>query len=162
MATSQSRVKRRSEAAAERHHSQSVFAGQWRAAMSARWPCGALPFTHFLWVQATEWPAFLAAYKALVRVLAGERWGRYNAVSLAPPNPMRAGLDKPKFRLLVGRSVAQPGSALASGARGRRFESSRSDHSFYRLGVPPFDAFKEMSNQTRIPEAPSPSREAGC
>lgn len=31
-------------------------------------------------------------------------------------------------RRLVGRSVAQPGSALASGARGRRFESSRSDH----------------------------------
>lgn len=30
----------------------------------------------------------------------------------------------------VGRSVAQPGSALASGARGRRFESSRSDQTF--------------------------------
>ena len=28
------------------------------------------------------------------------------------------------------RSVAQPGSALAWGARGRRFESSRSDHFF--------------------------------
>jgi hypothetical protein len=31
--------------------------------------------------------------------------------------------------LVVGRSVAQPGSALASGARGREFESPRSDHS---------------------------------
>ena len=28
----------------------------------------------------------------------------------------------------VGRSVAQPGRALCSGRRGRRFESSRSDH----------------------------------
>jgi hypothetical protein len=32
----------------------------------------------------------------------------------------------------TGRSVAQPGSALASGARGRRFESSRSDQSLFR------------------------------
>src|SRR5690554_3662023 len=34
-----------------------------------------------------------------------------------------------------GRSVAQPGSAPASGAGGRRFESSRSDH-FSRCGLP--------------------------
>ena len=32
-----------------------------------------------------------------------------------------------KAELTVGRSVAQPGSALASGARGREFESPRSD-----------------------------------
>jgi hypothetical protein len=32
--------------------------------------------------------------------------------------------------LTVGRSVAQPGSALASGARGREFESPRSDQYF--------------------------------
>ena len=32
------------------------------------------------------------------------------------------------------RSVAQPGSALASGARGRRFESSRSDQQNQRVG----------------------------
>ena len=38
-----------------------------------------------------------------------------------------AGWNSLKFGLTVGRSVAQPGSALASGARGRRFESSRSD-----------------------------------
>ena len=50
-------------------------------------------------------------------------------LSPAPPNLVRPG-GKPKFRLSVGRSVAQPGSALASGARGRRFESSRSDQSF--------------------------------
>ena len=50
-------------------------------------------------------------------------------LSPAPPNLARLG-GKPKFRLSVGRSVAQPGSALASGARGRRFESSRSDQSF--------------------------------
>jgi hypothetical protein len=48
-----------------------------------------------------------------------------SALDLAP--------GKPKFRLTVGRSVAQPGSALASGARGRRFESSRSDQSFQWL-----------------------------
>ena len=35
----------------------------------------------------------------------------------------------------VGRSVAQPGSALASGARGREFESPRSDQSSQRLGL---------------------------
>ena len=33
----------------------------------------------------------------------------------------------------VCRSVAQPGRALRSGRRGRRFESSHSDHSFRRL-----------------------------
>ena len=33
--------------------------------------------------------------------------------------------------ITVGRSVAQPGSALASGARGREFESPRSDQSPY-------------------------------
>ena len=38
------------------------------------------------------------------------------------------------MRLEVGRSVAQPGSALASGARGREFESPRSDQSNQRLG----------------------------
>ena len=37
--------------------------------------------------------------------------------------------------LTVGRSVAQPGSALASGARGREFESPRSDHHLRRAGA---------------------------
>ena len=37
------------------------------------------------------------------------------------------------MRLEVGRSVAQPGSALASGARGREFESPRSDQFNQRL-----------------------------
>jgi hypothetical protein len=36
----------------------------------------------------------------------------------------------------VGRSVAQPGSALASGARGREFESPRSDQWFQELSFP--------------------------
>ena len=55
-------------------------------------------------------------------------------LSPAPPNLARLG-GKPKFRLSVGRSVAQPGSALASGARGRRFESSRSDQFFRGLPI---------------------------
>src|SRR5262245_15351060 len=37
------------------------------------------------------------------------------------------------MRLEVGRSVAQPGSALASGARGREFESPRSDQENQQL-----------------------------
>src|SRR5262249_23403945 len=39
----------------------------------------------------------------------------------------------PTMRLEVGRSVAQPGSALASGARGRGFESPRSDQQNQQL-----------------------------
>src|SRR5262249_52783836 len=39
----------------------------------------------------------------------------------------------PTMRLEVGRSVAQPGSALASGARGREFESPRSDQQNQQL-----------------------------
>ena len=51
--------------------------------------------------------------------------------------------DHPLFRRCLahfshlretGRSVAQPGSALASGARGREFESPRSDQSALGLG----------------------------
>lgn len=38
------------------------------------------------------------------------------------------------------RSVAQPGRALCSGRRGRRFESSHSDHF-------PLKLFKELSSQ---------------
>ena len=41
----------------------------------------------------------------------------------------------------VGRSVAQPGSALASGARGREFESPRSDHSFQTLSLTAFSSY---------------------
>ena len=44
-----------------------------------------------------------------------------------------AGWKSLKYRLTVGRSVAQPGSALASGARGREFESPRSDQFKQRL-----------------------------
>jgi hypothetical protein len=43
-----------------------------------------------------------------------------------PPSQIRA-LVCGTTHQKVGRSVAQPGSALASGARGRRFKSSRSD-----------------------------------
>src|SRR5436190_23825552 len=47
---------------------------------------------------------------------------------------LRAG-SLPAMGIEVGRSVAQPGSALASGARGREFESPRSDQLPDRLGV---------------------------
>jgi hypothetical protein len=42
-------------------------------------------------------------------------------------------LRKPLSTSFLGRSVAQPGRALAWGARGRRFESCRSDHLFSLL-----------------------------
>ena len=61
-----------------------------------------------------------------------------SAVLRSPADPPRANPHTerttvacgPAYRPLygaLGRSVAQPGRALASGARGRRFESSRSD-----------------------------------
>ena len=43
---------------------------------------------------------------------------------------------------MVGRSVAQPGSALASGARGREFESPRSDHFLSSRAL--FEALKAL------------------
>ena len=53
--------------------------------------------------------------------VAAYRANRYTRVT----RRIRAGFS-------VGRSVAQPGSALASGARGREFESPHSDQ--YRQG----------------------------
>ena len=53
--------------------------------------------------------------------------------AIKPPSPddalpLRTRRVYPFWLITVGRSVAQPGSALASGARGREFESPRSDH----------------------------------
>ena len=66
--------------------------------------------------------------------LAGQGPGGYN-----PPSPhavlLLDGSRRCPFGLTVGRSVAQPGSALASGARGREFESPRSDHSALGPGL---------------------------
>ena len=47
-------------------------------------------------------------------------------------SPLSAGCLPAAGFFSVGRSVAQPGSALASGARGREFESPRSDQYFAR------------------------------
>ncbi len=76
----------------------------------------------------------MAGSDPLRRALAALGTCRYNAP--LPANVLRhraPDWNSLKDRLTVGRSVAQPGSALASGARGRRFESSRSDQSFQRL-----------------------------
>jgi hypothetical protein len=62
-------VKRASRETAERHHSQSVFPRQWRAAMSASSSCGALPFAHFLQARARGWPASGAAIAPPCRCL---------------------------------------------------------------------------------------------
>jgi hypothetical protein len=43
-------------------------------------------------------------------------------------NPSDSGQHQCKHQCADSRSVAQPGSALVSGSRGRRFESCRSDH----------------------------------
>ena len=69
--------------------------------------------------------------------LAGLETCRYNALPALTLQGERSWLEKPKQWLTVGRSVAQPGSALASGARGRRFKSSRSDqfHRDSELGI---------------------------
>ncbi len=70
--------------------------------------------------------------------LSRRRHGRYSMkiAGAAMSGGISAG-DTPKTgmphmprHLTVGRSVAQPGSALASGARGREFESPRSDQYF--------------------------------
>ena len=58
--------------------------------------------------------------------LAGALLEGYKA-ALAQHNPLQGVFGRCPFGLTVGRSVAQPGSALASGARGREFESPRSD-----------------------------------
>src|SRR5581483_8985673 len=47
--------------------------------------------------------------------------------------------EGPSFRTWL-RRVAQPGRALRSGRRGRRFESSLSDHIFKGFGVSEFPA----------------------
>src|SRR5215471_6755675 len=57
------------------------------------------------------------------------------------------------MRLEVGRSVAQPGSALASGARGREFESPRSDQFNQRLAFElgtPGDVFGDVFISKKI------------
>ncbi len=124
LATSQCRRRTGTEAPAERHHNQSRLGGQWRVAMRAT---RAVEGSSGLWVAA-----FRLDFDFSVAPKSGACGGikdGYNAPLPGAPYLARPG-RKPKFRLLVGRSVAQPGSALASGARGRRFKSSRSDQSF--------------------------------
>ena len=66
--------------------------------------------------------------------LARQRAHRYKAASLdRQPIPGDTSLRPYLSGCWSVRSVAQPGSALASGARGRRFESSRSDQFISRL-----------------------------
>ncbi len=125
LATSQCRRRTGAEAPAERHHNQSRLGGQWHVAMRAtravEGSCG-------LWVGCFQ-ARFRLLRRTQIRRLRGHQQMAITPLSLVRPNLARPG-GKPKFRLTVGRSVAQPGSALASGARGRRFESSRSDQSF--------------------------------
>ena len=64
--------------------------------------------------------------RAAATALAGALLEGYKA-ALAQHNPLHGVFGRCPFGLTVGRSVAQPGSALASGARGREFESPRSD-----------------------------------
>ncbi len=64
--------------------------------------------------------------RAAATALAGALLEGYKA-ALAQHNPLQGVFGRCPFGLTVGRSVAQPGSALASGARGREFESPRSD-----------------------------------
>ena len=52
-----------------------------------------------------------------------------NADASTDSNSIVAKFGLTRLYSAFGRSVAQPGSALAWGARGRRFESYRSDHS---------------------------------
>ena len=66
----------------------------------------------------------------LPRSLAGLPTGGYNRPLADRWPPRRRALI---LTLKVGRSVAQPGSALASGARGREFESPRSDQYLGRV-----------------------------
>jgi hypothetical protein len=57
-----------------------------------------------------------------------------NANFIAPKGDyLRLYWVSPYITFLPCRGVAQPGSALASGARGRRFESSRPDHKVYEV-----------------------------
>ena len=51
--------------------------------------------------------------------------------SLSQPHP----LQKRGSGFLPRRDVAQPGRALAWGARGRQFKSARPDHYFYRASL---------------------------
>src|ERR1700750_938383 len=64
----------------------------------------------------------MAGNSGLLGPVAGLGGRRYKGASRGKGYP---------FALL--RRVAQPGRALRSGRRGRRFESSLSDHSFLRL-----------------------------
>ena len=75
-------------------------------------------------------------------------WGCIVIRSLPPPPPTSHVRAKAEYR-----RVAQPGRALRSGRRGRRFESSLSDQSSLREDWPPSVALaKEVSHHP----APSP------
>lgn len=114
-------------APAERHHNQSPKGRQWYVAMRPRGACGRLDACAGM---GRRLRGIWTCHSYSNRALAAPPTDRYNA-PLPGASLSRAREEKPKFRLSVGRSVAQPGSALASGARGRRFESSRSDQSFF-------------------------------
>ena len=62
--------------------------------------------------------------------------GALGSLAAAPARQLYTRSRRSAFRAgvgtSVGRSVAQPGSALASGARGREFESPRSDQHLAR------------------------------
>src|SRR5690606_10371385 len=81
-----------------------------------------------LWQRDGDRPALepVAAPDARTWLISGTRrflrWVR----KIPPCIPLLQGIPAPH-----GRSVAQPGSAPASGAGGRRFESSRSDQFFF-------------------------------
>jgi hypothetical protein len=57
---------------------------------------------------------------------------RMAARGCAPPAQLAHARPR-RYMPALGRSVAQPGRALCSGRRGRRFESSHSDQSFQTL-----------------------------
>ena len=61
-------------------------------------------------------------------ICALSRWG--GGISIVSPQHPLTAPGFPAANVVFGRDVAQPGSALAWGARGREFESRRPDH-FY-------------------------------
>ena len=58
---------------------------------------------------------------------------------------------------VLSRSVAQPGRALLSGSRGRRFESCHSDHQFRHLVYRPRDCRNEFASEIEAGEGFRPS-----
>lgn len=72
---------------------------------------------------------------------------RYKAALRFGPTRQPKGFFTYVEDITVGRSVAQPGSALASGARGREFESPRSDQCPQTPDNRPFLALKICSGR---------------